>query len=78
MRTVEDFGYQGERPTHPKLLDWLAVSLVEQGWSLKAMHRAIVTSATYRQRSRVSPELLAKDPENRLLRAGRGCGSRRR
>jgi Protein of unknown function (DUF1553) len=70
VRTVEDFGYQGERPTHPKLLDWLAVSLVEKGWSMKAMHRAIVTSATYRQSSGVSPEVLAKDPENRLLARG--------
>jgi uncharacterized protein DUF1553 len=70
VRTVEDFGYQGERPTHPELLDWLAVSLVEQGWSMKAMHRAIVTSATYRQSSRVSPELLRKDPENKLLARG--------
>jgi hypothetical protein len=70
VRTVEDFGYQGERPTHPKLLDWLAVSLVENGWSIKAMHRAIVTSATYRQSSRVSPEVLTKDPENRLLARG--------
>ncbi len=70
VRTVEDFGYQGERPSHPQLLDWLAVSLVEHGWSLKAMHRAIVTSATYRQSSRVGPEALAKDPENRLLARG--------
>jgi hypothetical protein len=70
VRTVEDFGYQGERPSHPELLDFLAVSLVEQNWSMKAMHRAIVTSATYRQSSRVTPELLAKDPENRLLARG--------
>ncbi len=70
VRTVEDFGYQGERPTHPELLDYLAVSLVEGGWSIKAIHRAIVTSATYRQASRVSPEGLAKDPENRLLARG--------
>jgi hypothetical protein len=70
VRTVEDFGYQGEPPTHPELLDWLAVRLVEQGWSIKAMHRLIVTSATYRQSSRVTPELLAKDPENRLLARG--------
>ncbi len=70
VRTVEDFGYQGERPSHPELLDYLAVSLVEQGWSMKAMHRAIVTSATYRQSSRVSPEGQAKDPENRLLARG--------
>ena len=78
VRTVEDFGYQGERPTHPELLDYLAVSLVERGWSMKAMHRAIVTSATYRQTSRVSTELLAKDPENRLLARGPRCGRRRR
>jgi hypothetical protein len=70
VRTVEDFGYQGEPPTHPELLDWLAVRLVEQGWSIKAMHRLIVTSATYRQSSRVTPELQAKDPENRLLARG--------
>ncbi len=70
VRTVDDFGYQGERPSHPELLDYLAISLVEQEWSIKEMHRAIVTSATYRQSSRVTPELLAKDPENRLLARG--------
>jgi mono/diheme cytochrome c family protein len=70
VRTVEDFGYQGERPSHPELLDYLAVSLVQEGWSLKRMHRAIVTSATYRQSSRVTPEALAKDPENRFLARG--------
>ncbi len=70
VRTVEDFGYQGERPSHPELLDWLAVALVENGWSIKAMHRLIVTSATYRQSSRVTPELLAKDRDNRLLARG--------
>jgi hypothetical protein len=70
VRTVEDFGYQGARPTHPELLDWLAGALVHQGWSLKAMHRLIVTSATYRQSSRISPELLVKDPDNLLLARG--------
>jgi hypothetical protein len=70
VRTVEDFGYQGERPSHPKLLDWLAVSLAEREWSIKAMQRLIVTSATYRQSSRVSPELLSTDPENRLVARG--------
>jgi hypothetical protein len=70
VRTVEDLGYQGERPTHPELLDWLAASLVEKGWSMKRMHRLIVTSATYRQSSRATPDLLAKDPENRLLARG--------
>ncbi len=70
VRTVEDFGYQGEPPSHPELLDWLAIRLVKSGWSIKALHRLIVTSATYRQSSRVTPELLAKDPENRLLARG--------
>ena len=70
VRTVEDFGYQGKRPTHPELLDYLAISLVELKWSMKAMHRLIVTSATYRQASRVTPEGLARDPENKLLARG--------
>jgi Protein of unknown function (DUF1553) len=70
VRTVEDFGYQGETPTHPELLDWLAVRLAEGGWSIKALHRLIVTSATYRQSSRVAPEVLARDSENRLLARG--------
>ncbi len=68
--TLQDFGYQGERPSHPELLDWLAVELVKQGWSMKRMHKLIVTSATYRQASRVTPELLAKDPHNELLARG--------
>jgi hypothetical protein len=67
VRTGEDFGYQGSPPTHPQLLDWLAVEFVKRGWSLKAAHRLIVTSATYRQSSRVTPDALAKDPENKLL-----------
>ncbi|HLV82059.1 MAG TPA: PSD1 and planctomycete cytochrome C domain-containing protein, partial [Chthonomonadaceae bacterium] len=67
VRTAEDFGYQGEPPSHPELLDWLAVEFVRRGWSLKQMHRLIVTSATYRQSSAVTPTLLARDPENRLL-----------
>ncbi|HZY86218.1 MAG TPA: PSD1 and planctomycete cytochrome C domain-containing protein, partial [Gemmataceae bacterium] len=70
VRTAEDFGYTGDPPTHPELLDWLAVDFVGRGWSLKAMHRLIVTSATYRQSARVTPELLARDPENRLLARG--------
>jgi hypothetical protein len=70
VRTTEDFGYQGEAPSHPELLDWLAVELVRQGWSIKKMHRLIVTSATYRQSSRATPELLRKDPQSILL--GRG------
>jgi hypothetical protein len=67
VRTGEDFGYQGSLPTHPQLLDWLAVEFVRRGWSLKAAHRLIVTSATYRQASRVAPDSLANDPENKLL-----------
>ncbi|WP_435016245.1 PSD1 and planctomycete cytochrome C domain-containing protein [Tundrisphaera sp. TA3] len=68
--TVEDFGTQGEPPTHPELLDWLATELPRQGWSLKAIHRLIVTSAAYRQSSKASAERIARDPDNRLL--GRG------
>src|SRR5204863_3627632 len=56
VSTPEDLGTQGEKPTHPELLDWLAVEFMERGWSLKQLHRLIVTSATYRQLSRVSPE----------------------
>jgi hypothetical protein len=70
VRTVSDFGYQGEFPSHPELLDWLALDFIRQGWSMKMLHRLIVTSATYRQASRVSPELLAADPQNRLLARG--------
>ncbi|HMC10376.1 MAG TPA: DUF1549 and DUF1553 domain-containing protein, partial [Pirellulaceae bacterium] len=70
VSTSEDFGLQGEAPTHPELLDWLAVEFVEHGWSLKWLHRLIVSSATYQQASRVSPELLARDPANRLLARG--------
>ncbi|MCW3053527.1 MAG: Planctomycete cytochrome, partial [Chthonomonadales bacterium] len=104
VRSVQDFGYQGEPPSHPELLDWLAVAFSTptdlmpsraldhiktvglsappkpgigmptpeygMGWSLKRLHRLIVTSATYRQSSRITPELLAKDPENRLLERG--------
>jgi mono/diheme cytochrome c family protein len=67
VATENDFGTQGERPSHPELLDWLAAELIERGWSLKAMHRLIVTSATYRQSSRLRPELAEVDPYNRLL-----------
>jgi hypothetical protein len=68
--TSEDLGKQAETPSHPELLDWLAVDLMDQGWSLKKLHRFIVTSATYKQSSTVTPELLAKDPYNRLLARG--------
>jgi hypothetical protein len=70
VRTVDDVGYQGELPSHPELLDWLAVEFVKQGWSLKQMHKLIVMSATYQQASRVTPELLARDPGNRWLARG--------
>ncbi|MDW8206529.1 MAG: DUF1549 and DUF1553 domain-containing protein, partial [Chloroherpetonaceae bacterium] len=70
VKTVEDFGYQGEAPSHPELLDWLAVEFMESGWSLKHIHRLIVTSSTYRQSSRVTPRLRAIDPDNRLLARG--------
>ncbi len=70
VKTAEDFGSQGEQPSHPELLDWLATEFVRTGWDVKAMQRLIVTSATYRQSSKASPELLEKDPENRLLARG--------
>jgi mono/diheme cytochrome c family protein len=67
VETENDFGTQGSPPSHPELLDWLATELVARGWSLKAMQRLIVTSATYRQSSRLRPDLAARDPGNRLL-----------
>jgi hypothetical protein len=70
VATTEDFGTQGERPSHPELLDWLAVEFEEKGWSQKALLREIVSSATYRQSSAVSPMLRERDPENRLLARG--------
>lgn len=68
--TIEDFGSQGEYPTHPDLLDWLAVDFVESGWDVKKLMKTMVTSGTYRQSSRVTPELHALDPENRRLARG--------
>jgi hypothetical protein len=70
VETSEDFGVQGELPTHPELLDWLAVEFADRKWSFKAMHRVIVTSATYRQSSVVRPELRQRDPFNRLYARG--------
>jgi hypothetical protein len=70
VKTVEDFGIQGERPSHPQLLDWLAIHFIESGWDVKQLQKMIVMSATYRQSSHVTPEKLAADPENRLLARG--------
>ncbi|MFN0105324.1 MAG: DUF1549 and DUF1553 domain-containing protein [Bryobacteraceae bacterium] len=66
-RTSENFGNQGEPPSHPELLDWLAVEFMENGWSLKHIHRVITASAAYRQSSNVRSDLAARDPENKLL-----------
>ena len=70
VETSEDFGTMGAAPSHPALLDWLAVEYVERGWSLKTLLRTLVLSATYRQASDVTPELQARDPYNRLLARG--------
>ncbi len=70
VETSEDFGSQGALPSHPELLDWLAVEFMESGWNLKHMHKLIVMSATYQQQSAVSPQLQETDPYNRLLARG--------
>ena len=70
VKTAGDFGAQGEWPSHPELLDWLATEFMRSGWDVKHMIRLMVTSATYRQRSAVTPELAQKDPENRLHARG--------
>jgi hypothetical protein len=70
VRTLEDFGFQGEVPSHPELLDTLAVQFMDDGWSLKRLHKLIVMSATYQQASQVTPELLQRDPNNVLLARG--------
>jgi uncharacterized membrane protein YfcA len=70
VRTSDDFGSQGELPSHPELLDWLATEFVARQWDVKSMLRLIVTSATYRQSSSLTPALREKDPENRLLARG--------
>ena len=70
VKSVDDFGVQGEKPTHPELLDWLAREFIESGWDVKHLHRLIVTSATYRQSSRLPPGMAERDPDNKLLARG--------
>ena len=67
VATSEDFGTQGEEPSHPRLLDWLASEFMDNGWSLKHLHKTIVMSATYQQSSKARPALQSRDPSNRLL-----------
>jgi len=70
VKTAEDFGTQGERPSHPELLDWLATEFVRAGWNIKAMLKMMVMSATYQQSAKATAALLQSDPENRLLARG--------
>ncbi|HUQ94257.1 MAG TPA: PSD1 and planctomycete cytochrome C domain-containing protein [Bryobacteraceae bacterium] len=67
VRTPDNFGTQGEKPSHPELLDWLAASFMDNGWHMKALHKLMVTSATYRQSSAARPDIDARDPGNMLL-----------
>ncbi len=70
VRTAEDFGSQGEPPSHPELIDWLAAEFISSGWDVKAMVRLLATSATYRQHSKLTPAAHERDPDNRLLARG--------
>jgi hypothetical protein len=70
VKTADDFGSQGEPPSHPQLLDWLAVDFRENGWDMKRFYRQVLNSATYRQMALATPDKIAKDPENRLLSRG--------
>ena len=70
VRSVNDLGMQGELPSHPELLDWLAVEFMETHWDVKRLLRLMVTSETFQQSSDLTPELLARDPENRWLARG--------
>ncbi|MGB1814371.1 MAG: DUF1553 domain-containing protein, partial [Rubripirellula sp.] len=70
VETEEDFGTQGMAPSHPELLDWLALEFIQSGWNIKQFHKLIMMSATYQQSSKVTPQQLQRDPENRLLSRG--------
>src|SRR4029450_6817134 len=70
IKTVEDFGSQGEWPIHPQLLDWLAADFMDSGWDMKALLKTIMVRATYRESSKTTPERLQRDPENLLLARG--------
>jgi len=70
VKTSEDFGVQGEKPSHPELLDWLATEFIRSGWDMKHLQKLIVTSTTYRQQSNLTPQRLETDPHNRLLARG--------
>jgi Protein of unknown function (DUF1553) len=70
VKTVDDFGGQGDAPSHPELLDWLSCEFIALGWDMKAVQKLIVTSAAYRQSSKVTPGLFERDPDNRLLARG--------
>ncbi|UUO05521.1 PSD1 and planctomycete cytochrome C domain-containing protein [Blastopirellula sp. J2-11] len=70
VKTAEDFGLQGDPPSHPQLLDWLASQFIADGWDVKTMMKRIVLSSTYRQSSKMTPEAIARDPNNRLLARG--------
>jgi hypothetical protein len=70
VKTAEDFGVQGEQPSHPELLDWLAIELRQNGWNVKGLLKKMVMSATYRQTSKAAPEMLQRDPDNQLLARG--------
>jgi hypothetical protein len=70
VKTAGDFGVQGEQPSHPELLDWLAIEVRQNGWNVKALLKTMVLSATYRQTSQATPDLLQRDPDNRLLARG--------
>jgi len=70
VKTAVDFGSQGEQPVHPELLDWLAVDFIESGWDVKRLQKLIVMSAAYRQSSKVNPDAVEKDPDNRWISHG--------